>query len=127
MWPFRKKEQSPPPEPTLPVCRHKWRDFPWYMEEKYSIPCGNLHIRILEPYVCVHCKERKDVVLLDEEYRGMSGKDIERKITAYHQQFAHRLQPRPIVEDMIHDMQLVDREYLDILYRLRSTRKGEVQ
>lgn len=47
---------------TPPPCKHKWKDFPWYIDSAL-FDNTKLHIRIIEPYVCIYCKKRKDIIL----------------------------------------------------------------
>ena len=122
MWPFKKRDMPTAPPP----CNHKWQDFPWYMDTFFDDGDGTLDIEIIEPYVCVHCLERKNVVLFKESWSEMKPREIDDTIKHYKQLYADHLQPHAIVEDQIHDMQMVDREYLDILYKLRAPRMEDL-
>ncbi|MBQ9613065.1 MAG: hypothetical protein IJV14_10865 [Lachnospiraceae bacterium] len=112
MW-FKKKENK------KPVCIHKWKDFPPYLV--YSTT--NMLVQIIEPYVCVYCKERKDVYLLNECWKGegiYSYSHFQQVVKQYQDTYKDILRPRVIVEDMVHDEMLVDREHLRILEDIRS-------
>lgn len=111
-WFFNRKskvKEVPKPAP----CRHKWKDFPWYYEATYQTQCKMLHAKIVEPYVCIHCKERKDVILRDYS-TTCSYEQAEGIIDGWKETYKDRMIDRVFVEDMIADMQLVDREYLAI-------------
>ena len=112
-WDKKKKTLPPPP------CRHKWMDFPWYYEAKYIKDTKFFNAKIIEPYVCIHCKERKNIVL-KEISTYISIKNATDVIESWKQTYKDKMQDKAIVEDMINDMQLVDREYLAIAHSLQN-------
>lgn len=116
---FRKKKRPEIIEP--PPCKHKWQDFPWYCE--FSWGGGEFEVKIIEPYVCIYCKKRQNVELLYNHYLGITEAERLKKIREIKEDFKDRLQPKPIVEDMIHDFQLVDRQWLEIAKALREGHK----
>lgn len=122
---FRKK-QIPKEEKVIPTCDHKWKDFPWYMSGKYYYETRYATLQIIEPYVCIHCKERKDVVLHTITRANYSQDDVKAFLDTMNELYGEYCKPRPIVEDMINDMQLVDREYLKFAELIHTTRKGEL-
>lgn len=110
MWPFKRRK---PPELIEPLpCNHKWRDFPAYMTYSYS--CQELTVKIYEPYVCVYCKERRDELLNMIKRYGVKREDIYTILNGIEKKYAAIIKPRPIVEDMVKDEQLVDRQHLEI-------------
>ena len=113
---FRRKKKPEIIEP--PPCKHKWQDFPWYCT--YSTSYGELDVTIKEPYVCIYCKERKDVVLLHNHYSRATQQEIQRKLTEVRNAYRDHLEDMAIVEDQIHDFQLVDRQWLEIAKALRE-------
>lgn len=117
-------------QPTKIKCPHTWKDFPWYMTTEYNSCNMTLNIRIFEPYVCMHCKERKDIQLNHITHTNVtsSKKQIE-FIDFYLDKYKDYIKPIPVVEDMINDYIYVDREKLDILEKLRNkeTPKIEIQ
>lgn len=121
MWPFKKKDFSPTLIDPLP-CRHKWKDFPWYIEGKYYIQTRSEVITIIEPYVCIHCKERKNVCLLRAAYDGVTEKEANHLFEENESEYKEYLKPRAVVEDMISDFQLVDRTYLELADSLHPGR-----
>lgn len=115
----KKKQESvsitlaPPKE-----CEHKFSDFPWFLDVSVERDCSYYHLRynytikVIEPYVCIFCKERKDVILDVFRGVGVCYDDFSAKLKAVTKQYEDHLQNRAVIEDMISDMQLVDREYL---------------
>lgn len=100
-------------------CSHAWQDFPWYIEARYDYKNAILNIDVIEPYVCIHCKERKDEVLDSFERRDVITQSQALAIKqAFEQRFAQYTAPRCIIEDKILDMQLVDKDYLERVARL---------
>lgn len=120
---FKRKKEPEIIEP--PPCKHKWQDFPWYTEYWWD-DNGNYGIQIFEPYVCIYCKERKDIELLHEEYNNATAKGREKDIAEIEALYKDHLQPRAVVEDKIHDFQLVDRQWLEIAKALREGKNDPV-
>jgi hypothetical protein len=139
MWNiFRKRKESQFGAPSLPACIHTWKDFPWYMKRTweenpveiidhfaYDEPKGTLTIQIIEPYVCAHCHERKNIILMTSIERDVSYKKIDKIAAQFFETYKDQIQPVAVVEDMINDFIYVDREKLDILDRLRQIKKKE--
>ena len=139
MWNiFRKRKESQAEAPPLPACIHTWKDFPWYMTQKwnanpveivdhfaYDGPKGTLTIQIIEPYVCAHCHERKDIILTTSVTRNIPYRQTNQIVEQFFETYKDRIQPVAVVEDMINDFIYVDREKLDILDRLRQIKKKE--
>lgn len=80
------------------------------------------HIAIIEPYVCIHCKERKNVCLLRAAYDGVTEKEANHLFEENESEYKEYLKPRAVVEDMISDFQLVDRTYLELADSLHPGR-----
>lgn len=114
-WFSRKKKV--PETPALmpkPQCSHKWRDFKWYDEATYYTNSHTYSIKIYEPYVCIHCKERRDELLLESTGSASSETEARNRVNEIRNNYKEHLDHRAIVEDEIKDMQLVDRKYLEI-------------
>ena len=124
-WSWGKKSKSTD-KPVEFKCNHKWQDFPWYMQATYYAGTREFEIKLIEPYVCVHCKERKDVVLHRVERENYSWDDAEKLVDECWEKYGQYCKDRPIIEDMINDMQLVDRQYLEILKSLHPEKFGEL-
>ena len=119
---WRKKKQTQSQLPNLPVaqpCNHKWEDFDWYID--FNINGKNLDYTIYEPYVCIHCKQRKDIILEGPRSSTFdSNKAAWDKLEKLKLRYPE-IKDRAIVEDEIHDAQLVDREYIKIAKWLQGT------
>lgn len=121
----RKKEETQVREIHFP-CNHKYKDFPWYLKTSwhnanydYKIDMiTNSHgkINIIAPYVCIHCKEQKDVVLLSEKVD--SQKVFHERIKEIQEKYKDKLCDKVIVMNQINDFQLIDREYLEAARKL---------
>lgn len=102
------------PMPTLEEpkeCDHKWQDFPWYIEANYFSDTQVFKCKVVEPYVCVHCKERRDKVL--ESYtRQFSMEEASDFVTKLQDMLGNKILNRIEVEDKINDFIMVDRDYL---------------
>lgn len=106
------------PDLKKPTCAHKYRDFHWYIEGEYRAHSPSMFsIRIIEPYVCVWCGDRKNQILQEITREGtMASKSEMEKVTkSLIDTYGDKIQPRAFVEDEINDMQLVDRDYLRAL------------
>lgn len=120
---FKKKKDA---EPTTIVefqpqpCTHTWQDFPWYIEDDYSN--GTSEVWIKEPYVCIHCGERKDETLCHRKTSGFSHMQHMQRLKDWANEYKDHIKPRPIVEDMIYDTKYVDRERLQ---RFKKYKLGE--
>ena len=115
-----KKNEEPKFQPTTPEfkCSHTWKDFPWYMESTYYIDARKLYYTITKPYVCIHCKERRDEELLDIHIDGISRDEADVILTDLLKDFSDKIAEKPLVEEMILDMQLVDRKALEIAQQI---------
>lgn len=120
MWPFKKKKESVAETPLK--CNHKWQDFRWILEVSYANRM--LHIKIWEPYVCIYCKERKNVKIGDGYYENVSRKEADEIIDDVREKYKNYIEEEAIVEDEINDFQLVDRQWLEIAYALRKGQTG---
>lgn len=110
-----KKQESQSQEPLK--CNHKWKDFDWYVDGNYN--GQTLLFKVYEPYVCVICHERKDVLLFKQvtQHKTMKGAN------EWAENFVEKtpqIKARAEIEDAINDFIMVDREYLNILEGLRN-------
>lgn len=99
-------------------CKHKYRDFPWYIECNYYPSSYGQQayyaIDIIEPYVCVFCGDRQNKVLKHITRYG-SSKECEKFAYEIIDSYKGHIQDKVLVEDAIADLQLVDRDYLRAL------------
>lgn len=107
---FRKPKPEPEPQPV--VCNHKWQDFPWYIDGTYYPSDHREIVDVYEPYVCIHCKERKDIRLLHHSTNVRNRDEADEIFDHIQNQYKEHLRDRAEIEDMINDMQFVDAEYL---------------
>lgn len=116
MWPFKKKAVIQPPAP----CQHKWKDFPWYIQRDVERDYNSTTylIRVWQPYVCVKCKERRNESL--ETVRVSTRNDRDRHYERMLEDYKDKVLPIAVVEDMVKDEQLVDREYLRLMEEFQS-------
>lgn len=112
-WPFRKRKDHEPPaliEP--PPCSHKWKDFPPYMMTSFDEGRGYFHLTIAEPYVCIYCKEVKEMTLEDIEYMDLTTKEALAIQKEYEERYHGFIMPQAKVMDLVNDEKLVDRQWL---------------
>lgn len=117
---FKRKEKVKE-IPAVPEyhCSHRWKDFDWYIEGTWQSDSNFMSMRIIEPYVCIHCKERKNVTLQEATRIGIrSLSEALDEAGKWTELFGERIKEQAIVEDEIHDFQLVDRAALEIARRL---------
>ena len=106
---FFKKKPSPK------HCNHKWKDFKWDIEATYYYSSDNsFNIKIIEPYVCIYCKERKNVILKEYNSACCTEREANNIYNNWEKRYSGNLEDRAIIEDKINDMILVDREYLEL-------------
>ena len=124
MWPFSKRPKESEKKVNVPPvreCSHKYKDFPWYTDGTYNYETKVLDVSVIEPYVCIHCGHRKNVVL-DHFCRFFE--EFEEAENFYNDfqdgKYANMIEKKAIVEDMINDMVLVDRQYIEIYRRLHG-------
>lgn len=125
MWPFRKKKEEKIEEELLfskPKHLHVFKDMPWYMEEEYSGEGRWALYRIIEPYICIYCGERKNVVLDKTRWDNITPADREKFYEEVRHTYKKYLKPKAVVEDMINNILLVrDPKYLDTVEAFRGT------
>ena len=112
-------------EAKKPSCDHKWRDFDWYLSytlKKNEAGRSVLTYSIMEPYVCIHCHERKDVTLETGEIPLSDTAKISDILDNLVKSYP-RLKYKADIEDAINDEIHVDREYLKFADYLSG--KGE--
>lgn len=117
----KKKEDSIFEMPELPHV-HVWKDMPWYMETWYSSSDKQASYKIVEPYICILCGERKNKVLEQTEWTHITVNEREKIYSDIRKQYKEYLKPRAIVEDMINNILLVkDPEHLESVELLKGT------
>lgn len=122
MWPFKRKEEPKLIEP--PPCKHKYQDFPMYVTTNYSGYNNSVTISVYEPYICIYCKDRKDVELERTVLKSISRQRADMETEAKIKELGDHCKPIWEIEDMIHDFQLVDREWLELAKFVRTGQKS---
>lgn len=109
---------EPKPEPPKPAkppeCNHKFRDYDWYIEYTNEIKAGGiqcLKYQIYEPYVCIRCHKREDM-MLENGTRSLLPSEKFKDVLNDIQTTYPRIRNRAEIEDQINDDIKVDREYL---------------
>ena len=121
MWPFKKKKKQEVKIEFDEKCNHKWQDFSWVLCVEYYD--RTLRVKIFEPYVCIYCKERKNMLIETTICKDISKKEANDIVEGIKEQYKDQLKPEAIVEDEINDFQLVDRQWLEYAYALRNSRE----
>ena len=126
---FFRKKKAKESQREIPVIQspcqrgdHRYRDFNWYIKtvdvsDYYS---SSYIVRVIEPYVCIHCGHREDIILGEWKFRKKSDRDeMVKGLPLKYRNIRSVLE----IEDAINDMQLVDREYLSIMQQLHPDRE----
>ena len=112
---FKKKESQTTIVKASPKpCDHKYREFLWYKEMTYYSRQRSMIFSMYKPYVCIHCRNRKDVKLLEIERIDLSWEEALEVSKEYVQTYIDKLRPKAFIEEQIADFQLIDREYLKV-------------
>jgi hypothetical protein len=109
---FNRKPKVEEVKPQKPVCNHKYKDFPWFYKARYNTSTKELIFKVWEPFVCIHCKERINRLLYERNSHYKTYEEADDYVTQFREKYADRMEEEVVVEDMIADMQLVDRDYL---------------
>ena len=109
---FNRKSKVEEVKPQKPVCNHKYKDFPWFYEARYNTSTRELTFKVWEPFVCIHCKERINRLLYERNSHYKTYEEADDYVTQFREKYADRMEDEVVIEDMIADMQLVDRDYL---------------
>lgn len=73
---------------------------------------------MIEPYVCIFCKKRKEIVLENFTLVEINKVKTDDTLNRFKEKYKSFVRDRAIVEDEINDFQLVDREALAIVENL---------
>lgn len=94
-------------------CKHKYKDFPWFiaLERDERSILERYRLKVVEPYVCLLCKKRTDVVL--SCVPNVDVDNMDDKIKALKNLYKDKIEERAVVEDMVSDCQLVDKSFLE--------------
>lgn len=118
---FNKKKETP--QKIEIECNHKWKDFSPYLTHDIRYR-GNgtyrLYVQVKEPYVCILCKERKDMTLFSGESVYHSKKQAYADLDKFYSERPYIERDRIKIEDAILDFKMVDKEYNDIWENLHK-------
>ncbi len=112
--PEPERRLPPPKKPAKPPeCAHKFKDYGWYLIYRANDK-GIFSYKMVEPYLCLKCKQRKDVCL-EEGERFFKDIDEYKQILEDFRKKYPQLKDRAEIEDEINDDMMVDREYLRVV------------
>lgn len=105
----KKKTVTDSPAIEIPTLAHEctWKDMPWYMDVEYDGVQKTASYIIIEPYICIVCGKRKDVVLEKETWTNIDSETRNEYYTKIRKRYRKYLRPRAVVEDMINNILLV--------------------
>lgn len=109
--------------PPCEVFGHNWRDFPPFLTYSWQGETGESYIKIHEYYVCTCCHKREAKTLLSRTYRGYKQDYFFDAIKELKKEYKDILKPEAIVEDMVNDAIMVDRQKLKFWDQLHSPDK----
>ena len=121
----RKKKETEQPKDIdwgKMLHEHTWKDMPWYMDVAYNSTNKTASYKIIEPYICITCGERKNIVLEEEGWSNIDSEWREKYFTRVRRRYKKYLKPKAIVEDMINNILLVkDPSRLEMIEKMRGT------
>lgn len=133
----KKKKEELTIEPQVPAappeCKHKWKDFDWYVEWSYHPKFyydnrqdfGELDIKVIEPYCCIWCHKRHDKILRSIHFDEINEQEAKERFDEIRKN--PHVRPREEIEDEIADMEhSIDREYLSIVETMYPKHLGSV-
>lgn len=112
--PFLRLPAAKPIIDTEIICNHKWKDFKWYYDATYYRDTKRFECTIYEPYVCIYCKQRKDVKLEELSKIDITFEDAQKEIDYIKEKYYDYLGLKAVIEDEINDFVMVDRDFLKI-------------
>lgn len=129
---FKKKKQETTVTTVEPIVKtpceifgHTYKDFPPYIEYAYGGKGYTSRFQIIESYVCTCCGKRVNKTLDNYEFISYSIEKFDRELHHYEDKYKDFVTPRPIVEDMIQDIIMVDKEKLAAWERLHGQGEKE--
>lgn len=120
-WKKKKEKEEKDEKIITPEITHQcvFKDLPWYMTTYYSEANRTARYEIKEPYVCVLCGSRRDVLLEERHWEGITPEQREKFYQRVRSRYKKYLKPRAIVEDMINNIILVkDAQRLNMIEKM---------
>lgn len=107
----------------LKGCEHKWKGFPMYIntlvdDSDEDYPFLN---QIRTKYVCVKCKDFREETLATRIFH--TEKEADDACEELYREYPDKIMEEFIVNAMVLDEQLLDREYLDVIERANAKTK----
>ena len=128
----KKKKQETTVTAVQPVIKsacevfgHTYKDFPPFIEYSFGGRGYQSHIDIIESYVCTCCGKRINKTLGHYEFISYSVEKFDKELRHFEDQYRDFITPRPVVEDMIQDTIMVDKEKLAAWERLHGQGEKE--
>lgn len=118
---FNRKKKVEEKEIVIPEIPHEhtFKDMPWYMNTYYSEGEKSAKYEIYEPYICITCGERKNILLEERHWNGITPEQREKFYQRVRSRYKKYLKPRAIVEDMINNIILVkDAQRLNMIEKM---------
>lgn len=94
------------------IFGHNWRDFPPFLEYDWNGRSNHSTIVIKEYYICTCCKTRQTKILLSRQYQGYDQDYFFNQVKELKEEYKDILKSEAIVEDMVNDAIMVDRQKL---------------
>ena len=91
---------------------HNWRDFPPFLEYDWNGRSNHSTIVIKEYYVCTCCHKKETKILLSRQYQGYDQDYFFDQVKELKEEYKDILKSEAIVEDMVNDAIMVDRQKL---------------
>ena len=117
------REEKVEMRPPCEIFGHNWRDFPPFLEYAWNGSSGESTIKIKEYYVCTCCHKKETKLLFSRLYKGYDHDYFFDQIKELKKEYKEILKPEAIVEDMVNDAIMVDRQKLKFWDQLHSTDK----
>lgn len=110
-----KLEAQREPAPMQRKCSHTWKPFPKYLDGTFYGDVKKEVIKVIKPYVCIHCKEVRKEVLVEHMRIAHNRNEADSIYMKFESNFPKdELSTEVRVSEMIADMRLVDETALRI-------------
>lgn len=119
------REEKVEMRPPCEVFGHNWRDFPPFLEFGWRGKSDDSIIQIKEYYVCTCCHKKQTKILLSRRYRGYDQEYFFNQVKEFQTEYKDFLKPEAVVEDMVNDAIMVDRQKLKFWDQLHAPEKPE--
>ena len=116
-------------ELSKPYCQQKghkceYRDFPPYIEYHWESD-GRGSIEMKEKYVCLYCHKIETKILSIWKFTNCNLTEFNQAIDQTKKEYKNFIKPKAIVEDMVNDAIMVDRQKLEIWDNLHAPKEKD--